>query len=163
MLREAFQELLQAVCEACLRHYGQRLVSIAVFGSVARGTMRPDSDLDLLVVVDSLPRGRLARVREFEAVEAAVAPVMGQMAGKGIYTTLSPLIKTPTEVEKGSPVFLDMTDQAELLHDKGGFLERYLDRLRATLKGLGAKRIRRGGGYYWLLKPDYKPGEKIVL
>ena len=29
----------------------------------------PDSDTDVLLIVDSLPDGRMARVREFEEVE----------------------------------------------------------------------------------------------
>ena len=32
--------------------YGDRIKSITLFGSVARGTARADSDIDLLVVVD---------------------------------------------------------------------------------------------------------------
>ncbi len=43
MIRETFDEIREAVREACLEHYGERLVSLAVFGSVARGTARPDS------------------------------------------------------------------------------------------------------------------------
>ena len=46
MLRESVQALLGAVCEACPAVYGGRLVSVAVFDSVARGTMRHDSEID---------------------------------------------------------------------------------------------------------------------
>src|SRR5919198_3590611 len=42
------------------RAYGTDLVSVALFGSVARRTARPDSDLDLFVVVEGLPRGHRA-------------------------------------------------------------------------------------------------------
>jgi hypothetical protein len=46
-----------------------------------------------------------------------------------------------------------------ILHDPDGVLERYLRGLRA----LGARQIAKGGGYYWLLKPDLKPGEDFTL
>jgi predicted nucleotidyltransferase len=39
---EAF---LHDTVEACRRHYGDRLVSLAVFGSIGRGTPRRDSDV----------------------------------------------------------------------------------------------------------------------
>jgi predicted nucleotidyltransferase len=163
MLHERFNDILDTVCQVCLAHYGDGLISLAVFGSVARGTMRPDSDVDLLVVVNSLPRGRLARVRDFEAVEAAAAEVLSSAAREGIQTTLSPVLKAPEEVQKGSLLFLDMVDQAVILYDRDRFLRCYLDQLKARLEALGARRVYRRGGYYWLLKPDLKPGEGITL
>ena len=163
MLHETFDQILNAVADACRDHYGHRLVSLAVFGSVARGTMRHDSDIDLLVVVDDLPRGRIPRVRDFDLVETAVQEQLDQAEHVGIYTRLSPVIKTPTEVQYGSPLFLDMTLHARMLADRDEFLSRYLDRLRARLHELGAQRVRRGGGYYWILKPGYQPGEEIRL
>ena len=121
------------------------------------------TDVDLLVVATGLSRGRLARVRDFEAVEAAAAEVLSSAAREGIQTTLSPVLKTPEEVQKGSLLFLDMVDQAVILYDRDRFLRCYLDHLKARLEALGARRIYRRGGYYWLLKPDLKPGEGITL
>ncbi|MDP2755764.1 MAG: nucleotidyltransferase domain-containing protein, partial [Nitrospirota bacterium] len=47
------------------KHYGHRLVSIVVFGSVARETYRADSDIDILLIANRLPKGRTKRVAEF--------------------------------------------------------------------------------------------------
>ena len=163
MLTEWFEHILQETHQACRAVYAERLVSLAVFGSVARGMACPDSDIDLLLVVDDLPHGRIARVREFDVVEDRVTPALHRAADQGVHTTLSPVLKTPAEVDKGSPLFLDMTDQARLLEDRGGFLQNYLEQLSARLKNLGARRVQKGGGYYWLLKPDRKAGEVIEL
>ena len=163
MFREHFQAILEALKAACLEFYGPRLVSAAVFGSVARGTMRPDSDIDLLLVVDDLPTGRMPRMREFEPVEHQLKPLLQESARHGVHTTVSPVLKTPQELEYGSPLFLDMTEEVLILYDPNGVLQTYLDDLSARLKALGARRIRKGGGYYWLLKPDLKPGEDFTL
>jgi predicted nucleotidyltransferase len=163
MLREHFQTILGSLTDACLEVYGARLASAAVFGSVARGTMRPDSDIDLLLVIEDLPKGRMPRVREFEAVESRLEPLLAESARHGIHTTLSPAFKTPRELEYGSPLFLDMTQEVLILHDPSGMLRGYLEKLRARLQALGARRIPKGGGYYWLLKPDLKPGEDFTL
>lgn len=163
MLKKYFEDIIAAVCQHCQAFYGERLVSLAVFGSVARGTMRADSDIDLLLVADKLPRGRMARVAEFSPVEEAVAESMERAARAGINTILSPVFKTPEEVQYGSPLFLDMTDQAWILFDRDDFLADYLTDLKARLNAMGAKRVYRGGGYYWLLKPDLQPGEEIKL
>jgi len=45
---KAVDEFVKRAADA----YGDRIESITLFGSVARGTARTDSDIDLLVVVD---------------------------------------------------------------------------------------------------------------
>ncbi len=42
--------------------------------------MRPDSDIDLLLIVDRLTHGRMARMREFEGIEDSVSELL-QSAG----------------------------------------------------------------------------------
>lgn len=163
MLKAQFDKLVESVKQAVAAHYGERLVSLAVFGSVARGTVRPDSDIDLLLVATDLPRGRLARMREFDVVEDAVAGNLAQAAAQGVTTSLSPVLKTPEEVRHGSPLFLDMTREVLILTDRENFLHDYLDDLDRRLRDMGARRLRKGGGYYWLLKPDLRPGEDIRL
>jgi uncharacterized protein len=80
-----------------------------------------------------------------------------------VLAALSPVFKTPAELAYGSPLFLDMTDAVLILHDPDAVLRRYLDGLRARLQALGARRIAKGGGHYWLLKPDLQPGEDFTL
>ncbi len=163
MLKEIFDELVTKVVGAAQVVYGEQLVSIVLYGSGARGTMRYDSDLDLLIVVRDLPRGRLKRVEEFEAIEETVAEDFRHAASPGINTTLSPVFKTPEEVLAGSPLFFDMVEDARVLYDGNGFFAKKLARLRNRFAELGAKRIWKGNAWYWDLKPDYKPGEVFEL
>jgi len=140
--------LLKKIAATCREVYGERLVSLAVFGSVGRGTARPDSDIDLLVIVEHLSPRRMERVREFAAVEKR----FGELE-------LSPILKTPAEICQGSPLLLDMVEDAVILYDRDGFLAQELSRLRQKLTLLGAKRIWQGNAWYWDLKPNYTPGE----
>ena len=158
-----FDRILMATVEACRAHYGPRLVAVAVFGSVGRGTARPTSDIDLLIVADPLPEGRLQRVHDFEAVERALAAHLREAREQGVATELSPVFRTPQEIAAGSPLLLDMTDDARVLFDRDEFLARSLDALRARLSALGARRVWRGNAWFWDLKPDYRPGEVFEL
>lgn len=162
-LAERFDRLLQVLAGHCERLYGSRLVSLAVFGSVGRRVMRPDSDIDLLVAADPLPRGRMRRVGEFAAVEREMEPFLQTAREAGVCTALSPVFKTPEEVQAGSPLFLDMVDDARILFDRNGFLATELDLLRARLARRGAKRIWQGNAWYWDLKPDYRHGEEFEI
>ncbi|MBA4379606.1 MAG: hypothetical protein C0393_02785 [Anaerolinea sp.] len=140
--------LLEELRVACQKNYGKRLVSLAVFGSVGRGTARPDSDMDVLLVVEGLSLWRMERVTEFQPVEDTFSGVM-----------LSPVLKTPQEIKSGVPLLLDMVEDAVILYDRNAFLQTTLNHLRASLARLGAKRIWRGDVWYWDLKPDYQYGE----
>jgi predicted nucleotidyltransferase len=162
-LKASFDTVLASVTDACRSCYGLRLISLAVFGSVARGAMRPDSDIDLLLVVDPLPAGRLKRMEEFEKVETALVEELERCKREGIHTSLSPVFKTVEELRRGSLLFLDMTLEARILYDPHAVLGDYLKALAARLQVLGSRRVRRAGGYYWRLTPTFKPGDVIEL
>lgn len=107
--------------------------------------MGPESDIDLLVVFDPLPHGRMARVWEFEAVEQALQPELAAAAKDGVHTVLSPVFKTPAELRQGGFLFLDLTDQARTLFDRENLLQGYLSDPAARLKAMRALRIYKGG------------------
>ena len=50
MLKEAFEEVLVELARAAQAVYQDRLITVAVYGSVGRGTMRHDSDVDVLTI-----------------------------------------------------------------------------------------------------------------
>lgn len=162
-LKEIFKELQDKLLAETRSFYGARLVSFVIYGSVARETYRFDSDLDVLIIAERLPRGRMKRVAEFLTVESRLEPFLATLKKEGINTYISPVLKTPEEARIGSPLFLDMVEDARILFDRNGFFSKILDRLRTRLRELGAKRIWRGNIWHWVLKPDYKPGEVIEL
>ena len=145
------------------RAYGTGLVSVALFGSVARRTARPDSDLDLFVVVEGLPRGHRARLETFDPVERGLAEELAGLARAGVSVELSPVLRTPEDLKTASPLLLDLTEDAVILEDRGGVLALALDDLRRRLRRLGSCRIWIGARWYWDLKPDYRRGEIFRL
>ncbi len=163
-MTDRLKRLREELTAASRRVYGARLTSLAIFGSWARGAATPISDIDVLLVADPLPPSRRKRVAEFEAVEAATLDVRREIwVEHRTIPELSPVLKTPTDVQAGSPLFLDMTDRCDLLWDVDGFLAHYLEGLRSRMQALGAQRHPRKGGYYWQYKSDIRPHEVITL
>ena len=151
--RTIFDTLLTAVKQ----YYDVDLFSCAIFGSYARRVQTPESDLDVLIVADKLPNGRMKRVRQFDEVERALRDSnMGKI-------DISPIFKSREEAKAGSPLFWDMTEYVIILFDREGFLEALLDKTRDRLECLGAKRVQRGNAWYWILKEDFTPGEVFEL
>ena len=151
----------------CLRdtlrsRLGDGLVSLVLYGSRARGTHRDDSDIDVLVVIEGLPRdraGRHAVLRPIkEAVDREHACAMGRPAPHLAY-----IVKTPEEARHHPPLYLDMTEDAILVWDRDGFFAEVLERLRRRMAELGSRRVWLGDGWYWILKPDMRWGERVEL
>lgn len=142
---------------------GERVVSIVLFGSVARGDASATSDIDLLIVARDLPTGQFARKRLLAAADAAFEPALQAAERQGIDTRLARIVRTPEEASRAIPLYLDMTEDAVLLHDTDGFFAGVLDGVRAALRRLGSKRIREGRHWYWDLKPDFRRGDVIDI
>lgn len=162
--REAFFNLVEELKRYIINYYSERLVTLAIFGSVAQDAFRPDSDIDILIIAKDLPEGRLKRIREFENnVELHMEDTIKNLFNQNIYPTLSPVFKTEEEVMRGSPLFLDMTENVKILYDRDNFFKNYLEGLKERLRRLGARKVFFKGGYYWELKPDYRYGDIIEL
>lgn len=158
-----FERLVADLQSACQAVFGPRLRAMAIFGSVARGTPRPDSDIDLLLVAEPLPQGRRSRMLEFEAVDRRIDESLRLARNAGVHTSVSPILKTPEELAQGSLLDLDMIEDARILIDVDGRLRSHLDTLASRLQAMGARKVSKGGSYYWELKPDYRWGERITL
>src|SRR4029450_4724150 len=158
-----FEGLLEDLLARLKKLYRQRLVSVVVFGSVGRGAPRPDSDIDILIVARPLPQGRMARVREFAAIDEAMSGKMSRLAREGIFPSLAPIFKTPDEVGRGSLLFLDMIEDGRVLFDPSGFWNEYMKEFQRRLHRVGAGKVGQGARWYGDLEPDYRPGDVFEI
>jgi predicted nucleotidyltransferase len=157
------RQLAEAYTEVLRESVGESLVSVVLFGSVARNEAQPASDVDLLVVAEGLPASRLARQDILRSADERIDPELHRLARMGILTDFRPILKTPVEARQVTALYLDLVEDAILLYDRDGFFARVLAGLRQSLERLGARRIQRGTLRYWDLKPDYRPGEAFEV
>jgi len=162
-LRYPYSIVLKALVEKLFERFRDDLISVVVFGSVARGEARKESDLDLLLVIRNLPRSRFRRQDLFMEVEEELEELLRRLEEEGYMVDFSPILKTPEEAMRISPLYLDMVYDAIILFDRDEFFKKVLDRLRKRLEELGAKRIRLGKLWYWVLKEKYRFGEVIDI
>jgi predicted nucleotidyltransferase len=160
-LAEPYKKLLDGLLNCLQRAWNGNLVSLVVFGSVARGQSKADSDVDLLLVSREFPVDRLRRQGLFIEVEKTLDVEWLHKAG--YYPSFSPLLKTIEEAKHISPLYLDMVEDAIIMYDVGGFFRGVLERLKEGLRKLGARRVMVGSRWYWDLKPTFKHGEEIVI
>jgi len=115
-IQRAWWALARAYAEALWQSLGERLVAVALFGSVARGEAGPSSDVDLLVIAEGLPARRLERYAWLEEADRAVEPQLRALWGRGITAEVSVILKTPKEAMRITPLYLG---PAELLLNTG--------------------------------------------
>ena len=157
-LQEPFRSALVAAVDVWLES-GERLISIVLFGSVARGQAKAESDIDVLLVAEGLPRSLADRRRPFlEAWERA-------RAARGLpYVEWNLVTKTPDEARVRSPLYLDLVEDAILILDRHGFFDAVLSGMRARMRELGSRRIHLSdGSWYWDLKPDFRFGDVVEI
>ena len=112
---------------------------------------------------DFLPASHRARNRLLVEIEDELWPHLVSLHRQGIHADFSTKIKTPEEAQSFTPLYLDLTQDAIILYDQGGFFQTILDQLAERLRALGAQRVRQGRVRYWKLKPDYQWGEVIEI
>jgi predicted nucleotidyltransferase len=127
--------------EELTRHYaallGERLVSLALYGSRARGDARDDSDLDLFLVAEGLPKDPWERARSLPS------PRWDVWADPQV----SIRALTPEELERDiAPVDLDIAVDARILFDRGGYLSGRLATVRERIAEAG---LVRGPDLFW--------------
>ncbi len=126
------------------------------------GDNRKDSDIDLLIIAEGLPKSMIGRYRIFEQVELQLMGDVEKLYDEGYYVSFSPIMKTPPEeASHFSPLYMDMVEDAVILFDKDNFFGNILKRVKEKLNELGFERVWLGRKWYWR-KRDYRFGGEII-
>lgn len=142
---------------------GDQLIGVTLYGSVARGEARPDSDVDLLVV------HRGSRTAAFDGAIASQWALEGDSAiqrlrENGVPTYFSFAVFSESRFADTPWLLLDISHHGIILFDPHEVVRRKLAALRERLKELGSQRIEMpNGDWYWDIKPDMVPGEIVDL
>jgi uncharacterized protein len=161
---ETYRLYLDELLKALNDDFGEGVIlSFALFGSVARGEARPDSDIDLLIVhkpVEFSPMGRLV---ELLLRKVNKTNKYKELQEKGLSADPYPIFMTENDLYERPLILLDIMDHGIVIYDNG-VLEKRFASLKQRLNELGSKRITlKDGTWCWILKPDWKPGEIIEL
>ena len=164
-MQEEFRPLVGDLVTVAQEKLGGNLVSMVLYGSVARGGASKNSDVDVCLVCRKLPKSHLERSRLFRSIREELRKRRSylKLRDKGYLAEISPMFFTAEEIQNTKPIFLDMVDDGEILTDDGT-LQNKLDQVRRRMRELGSKKIYLDdGSWFWQLKPDIKLGEVLIL
>ena len=161
-----YRALAESFAAILLERLGEQIVCVVLYGSVARGTARPESDIDVFVVAGKTEQEKQPIRREiwkaddeFWDDEQAVG-----LRERGYRASVETLVVSELQAQRGLPIYLDMTLDAISLHDPKQFFARRMDQARRRMAELHSCREWVGHEeYFWYLKLDAKPGEVFQL
>lgn len=158
-VQEPFRRIVRIAAEAWCASLQDRLVSLVLFGSVARAQGRATSDIDILIIANDLPRSFRERRQPLIGAWSNVRSAHGLGA-----VEWNLVVKSPEEAEHHSPLYLDLVEEGIILFDRDRFFETILRRMKERMRALGSRRIfLENGSWYWDLKPDYRFGEVVEV
>lgn len=165
-MERLYGDYVELILRSLTARLGDSLVSVVLFGSVARGEAGEGSDIDMLVVSDSFNESSGERFLPFREIERDLrnSEPRRRLRKEGFGTLISPVPLTRAEVRRNPPILLDVLTDGIILYDTGDFIKGCLAELERKLKALGAEKIRLPSGrWYWDLKPNYKLGEVVEI
>ncbi|MEM3404088.1 MAG: nucleotidyltransferase domain-containing protein [Nitrososphaeria archaeon] len=146
---------------------GSKLESVVLFGSLSKGTAKPESDVDLLVVARDLPNNysdRVSVIREIVSFKLMDDIIIHLWKNNGIYADLNILLIDEREANITHPFYLDMAKDAIIIYDKNKIMSNKIVEVRRKLEKIGAKRFEEpDGSWYWVLSPHAKNIREVEL
>lgn len=144
-----------------------KLLSVAVFGSVAQGTANfPQSDIDILIVLEGAEKLSFGeRFKSLTDVEEKLSKIEEYLQFKNAFGSspnIQEIILAPVELKAHPPVMLDLTTDVIIIYDTG-ILKEEIKKLKNRLKELGARKVVQKDSWFWILKPDLKLGETVEI
>lgn len=160
-----FSPLIKKYCELLLNFLDDRLVSVMVFGSIARGNWNKNSDIDVLIIAEGWENKPIwFRLNELRVIKRVLESSLEfkKALNAGFWPIIQNYPLSIEEAKKFNRIYLDAVLDGIILYDKNGFLNGVLDKFRRKMEALGSMRIvLPNGKFYWLLKRDFNVGEVI--
>ena len=142
--------LLKMACRGLEGEFGGEFLGLMLFGSWARGEAREDSDVDLLILFNTL-RGLEARARAYE--------VLRRFIRRDIT-----LIDMRRDELRGrlTALAINMAWDGVIICDKHGYLRQFKESVARFIESEGLIRYRTRDGKYGWVRADGKPMIKSV-
>ncbi|MFQ5831996.1 MAG: nucleotidyltransferase domain-containing protein [Candidatus Thorarchaeota archaeon] len=165
LLSTPYDPLFRGLLSALLDKFGRHLLSVTVFGSVARGDASSESDVDVLLVVKEWEKSVMERAEDIGKIDLSLTPVRKNMWQQdGILAPIQFLTLDAEEANSPRLLYMDLVLDAVILLDRDGFMRKILERVEARMKELGSKRVvLPDRSWYWVMKEGVKMGEVFEI
>jgi len=108
-----------------IERFGAKVISIVLFGSVARGTSKKTSDVDILIVMRDLPERTIERHSLLVDMEVEFI--------KKYHISISPVCLSPEDFKNINPLFYGILVGYKVIYDPDNFWNNFKNRIKPEI------------------------------
>ncbi len=118
--KKVYRGVLNELSHRLPLHYGNNLTSAVVFGSVARDTFSPQSDIDLLIILNGLLDRYEVYERLFDMFDKEFISIR-EARQRGFFFEINPIVLTKSNITERIPYLFNR--DFIILFDREGFFK----------------------------------------
>ncbi len=125
--KKNFYKILKELSHRSLKYYKDRLVSFVVFGSVAKDSFTPESDIDLIIILEKT-KGRYEDYIEYSENIEDKLKTLKELKKNHIYIRINPIFKNKNSLNFHLSYLWD--NSFLILYDKDNFFLNFAEELK---------------------------------
>lgn len=135
------------------------LVGVLQFGSTIKSPLKHETDLDLLLVFEQLPKSRWEQFQLTADLEKQLNSDLKKL--EGFHIEVSFILKQESQLDHLSSFYLDFIDTSKVWYDPQGLLQQLLKDIQSWIDKNGSYKVKKGNLWYWVYSPQTSSKEPI--
>ncbi|MGZ3775294.1 MAG: hypothetical protein ACXVCY_19395 [Pseudobdellovibrionaceae bacterium] len=134
------------------------LVGVLQFGSTIKSPLKHETDLDILLIFEQLPKSRWDQFLITSELEKKLNEDLKKIVG--FHIEVSFILKQESQLDHLSSFYLDFIDTSKIWYDPKGLLNQLLIDIKSWIDFNGSYKVQKGNLWYWVYsrnKTDNQP------
>ncbi len=140
---DKIRSLLKIYADLLLDHFGNRLLTLVLFGSFSRGTWHEHSDIDILLIVEDWDKPSWERSRELRIIHKQLrkTDIINKLLKEDQYYPISHYMLSNTDLTREHPILWDVLLDGIILYERNDFAQQLFQEIQNRLEKINAKCI----------------------
>ncbi len=152
---EDLHKVLLSWIESCKAEWKDNFIAAIQFGSTTKRPIKIETDVDLLLVFNTIPKGKWERFQFTKNKEQELELKLKEIQDHQLSPSV--LYWNKDSFQKLHPLYLDFVDYSIILHDPSSLAKETILKTKKWMSKRGAKKIQKGQLWYWDVNPNNEP------